>query len=89
MIARRLLAGGLLAASFAAHAEGARCELARDADFAGDGRRRLEAYLEELARASGDPYGIQPKEFHLLVSNAAPPVVDGSPAEGEIGCSWG
>lgn len=100
MNAPRILAGALLAASLAARADDGlgkkmsiappqRCDLARDADFAGDGRRRLEDYLDSLARASGGPYGIRPNEFQLLVSNAAPPVVSGHPAEGDIGCSWG
>ena len=90
-------AGGLLAVTLAAcssaqleletaAAPAERCEMARDADFAGDGKWKFDGYLDRLARASGGPYGIQPREFALLVSNAPPPVVGSS---GEIGCSWG
>jgi len=96
----RILAGGLLAASLAAYAgdgvelklsvaAAQRCDVAREADFAGDGRRKLEAYLESLVVASGDPYGIRPQEFHLLVSRGSPPVIGGRWSEGDIGCSWG
>ena len=88
MTGSRILAGGLLAASLAAHA-GERCEMAREADFAGDGRRRLESYLESLAVASGERYGIRPQEFHLLVSRGSPPVIGGRWSESDIGCSWG
>jgi hypothetical protein len=93
-------AGGLLAATLAACSSGQleletaaapaeRCEMARDADFAGDGKWKFDGYLDRLARASGGPYGIQPREFALLVSNAPPPVVGSDPVGGEIGCSWG
>jgi hypothetical protein len=88
VIRSRILACGLLAASLAAHA-GERCDMAREADFAGDGRRRLEAYLESLVLASGDPYGIRPQEFHLVVSSAPPPLVGGRWSGSDIGCSWG
>ena len=100
MSARRIVAGSLLAAaSLVVHGgepglksppgPQERCDAARDADFVGDGRRRLEEYLEWLARTSGEPYGIRPREFHLLVSNAAPRTVAGQSVGGEIGCSWG
>jgi|SRR5688572_11491295 hypothetical protein len=99
MTGSRFLAFGLLAACLAAHAADGldlktpvaaqRCDIARDGDFAGDGRHRLEAYLESLVRASGDRYGIRPQEFQLLVSSASPPIVGGRRSEGDIGCSWG
>lgn len=82
------MGGVLLAAAFTAWSE-ERCAIARDADFAGEGRWRLERYLERLARTSGGAYGIQPQEFRLLISNASPPLVGGHPVGGEIGCSWG
>ena len=94
MTASRFLVGvALLSAGLGAAADGGvhdeRCEIARERDFTGEGRRRFERFLESLADASGAPYGIQAKEFELLFSNARAPLAGGDPVGGDIGCSWG
>jgi hypothetical protein len=97
---RAVLGAGLLALTLAACSSGQRelktsadlaerCDIARDADFAGDGKWKFDRYLESLVRTSGGPYEIQPREFQLLVSGAPAPVVGGHPVGGEIACSWG
>lgn len=65
------------------------CEVARDADFEGEGEERLRGFLRWLAHAHGAPTGLEPRQVSLgIVRGYAKPGPAGVQA-GEISCGAG
>lgn len=65
------------------------CQAARDADFEGEGERRMHAFLRWLAHAHGAPAGLDPGQVTLAIARG--PVKPGPAGvqAGEIACGRG
>jgi hypothetical protein len=65
------------------------CAKAQDADFDGEGERRLGNFLRYLAQAHGAPAGIDPAEVSLGIVRGPAKLAPAGVQAGEIGCGNG